>query len=414
MSISIQNTAIYKKWLNQFEEIDRAYAQLLVSKLQWVSSHEFSIKIKEEITKFHKYYPNEKFALFVEREVKKNETVYKFQKKRPQRAEGMAFPPISDNAKSSKDYEIGSEGILNNIATSIKRANDNIFFYYPDASTIRDKKISKIIILTDTIASGRQLNKFLNTFLATPTIRSWHSSGYIKFYIVCYAASMDAISYIQNHILKPTINFICICPQIYDSFNSFELKKIQEICLKYNPYPSKKFPFQIGYGDIGSLIYYEHGIPNNAPEIFYKKSPSWEPLFRGRTTIDVSYALPGELKAIKASDYRLIINEKNIGLSDKFNKLTNNGKIYVMILLSLKVAPRSEIAISKRTNLPYSTVVDTLIKLRYLEWIDSRNRITDEGYLLIRYLMKNIKIMSSVALPNLDKKEYYPTSLRRP
>ncbi|WP_153575814.1 hypothetical protein [Acinetobacter baumannii] len=39
----------YKKWLNQFEEVDQPYAQLLIQKLQWVSSHEFQVKIKNEI-----------------------------------------------------------------------------------------------------------------------------------------------------------------------------------------------------------------------------------------------------------------------------------------------------------------------------------------------------------------------------
>ncbi|EPK0555923.1 hypothetical protein NEL17_003857 [Acinetobacter baumannii] len=39
--------------------------------------------------------------------------------------------------------------------------------------------------------------------------------------------------------------------------------------------------------------------------------------------------------------------------------------------------------------------------------------MTDEGYLLIKYLKKN-ESNNVTILPNIDKKEYYPTSLRRP
>lgn len=410
----IEETDIYKLWLNQFEEIDRPYAQLFIKNLHWVSSHEFSTKINDEINNIYKGSPNEKIALFVEREVSKNETVYSFQQHRPRRSTGIAFPPISPNVNKAKDYEIGSEGILNNIATAFQRAEPYNFFYYPDAEIIREKKIKKIIILTDTIASGGQLRKFLDSFSRTPSIKSWHSSGYISFHVVCYAITEKAISYIQNHVFKPKINFVCVCPTIDTTFNAVELKKINALCIKYNPCPRKKFPFEVGYGDIGSLIYYEHGIPNNAPEMLHKRSSSWEPLFKGRTTKDVSHVLPSGLKKLVINDYAALMREKESGLSEKFNALSEKGRTFVIVLLALRTSPRSELAISKKSKLPYNMVLDILVNLRYLDWIDERNRLTDEGYLLLKYLTKKENFTSKTSLSNSQENDYYPYSLRRP
>ncbi len=63
-------------------------------------------------------------------------------------------------------------------------------------------------------------------------------------------------------------------------------------------------------------------------------------------------------------------------------------EILYTCLIFFKKPPRSVRAISKKTKLSSSSVTDIIVNLRYLEWIDDYNRITDEGYLLIKYLKK--------------------------
>lgn len=135
--------------------------QFIVEKIQWVSSHEFEVKITalvDEICNKEK----DKIALFVEREVLDDETVYSFNTEKPQRAFGNAFPPIL--SAIDKRIEIGSEGILNNIITRFQRLDSRKYYNYPSAEIMRSKRINKVVILTDTIGSGNQLNKYLNCF----------------------------------------------------------------------------------------------------------------------------------------------------------------------------------------------------------------------------------------------------------
>lgn len=56
-----------------------------------------------------------------------------------------------------------------------------------------------------------------------------------------------------------------------------------------------------------------------------------------------------------------------------------------------------------------------LTKLMYLEWVDSKRRITDEGRFLLSYLRKeNKKLFSEKTLPSSDNIYYYPKMLRGP
>jgi hypothetical protein len=55
-----------------------------------------------------------------------------------------------------------------------------------------------------------------------------------------------------------------------------------------------------------------------------------------------------------------------------------------------------------------------LAKLMYLEWVDSKRRITDEGRFLLSYLRKENKKLFEKTLPASDKIYYYPKTLRGP
>lgn len=91
--ISLEKSKRAQLWLEQFEEQDQPYASLLLKKIQWVSSHEFEIKINALVDTICNK-KEDKIALFVEREVLDDETVYSFNADKPQRAFGNAFPPI--------------------------------------------------------------------------------------------------------------------------------------------------------------------------------------------------------------------------------------------------------------------------------------------------------------------------------
>ncbi|WP_369517133.1 phosphoribosyltransferase-like protein [Escherichia coli] len=403
--ITLDKTKRATLWLEQFDEDDRPYANLLLKKIHWVSSYEFEKTIKNEVENIGNE-SEHAIAIFVEREVLPEERVYKFSDKKPQRADGEAFEPINI-IKNRK--EIGSEGLLNTIATNISRSDSRKYLYYPAANVFRKKKIRKVVILTDTIGSGNQMYSFLDCFQKTPSLKSWYSSHHIKFFVVCYAATQEGLKRMEYHPFKPTIIYNKICPTIENSFSGDEKKKITFLCHKYNPDQNKNSPF--GYGGVAALICYSHGMPNNAPAILYKRSNSWKPLFRNRTAIDLKDELPTGDADYDPENYLNLMNQKRITASAKFQKLNDEGKKYILVLLSLRRLPRTKNAIASRSGLSSRIVSDILVRLTFLGWIDDNYRLTDEGQLLIEELRKKGKAKE---LPKQIKEGYYPTTLRRP
>ncbi|MCA6937291.1 phosphoribosyltransferase-like protein [Pectobacterium versatile] len=411
--ISLEKSERAQVWLEQFEEQDQPYASLLLKKIQWVSSHEFEVKINSLVDEICNK-EDDKVALFVEREVLDDETVYSFNAKKPQRAFGNAFPPILP-AIDNKN-EIGSEGILNNIITRLQRLDSRKYYNYPSAEIMRSKRIKKVIVLTDTIGSGNQLNNYLNCFWNTPSIKSWLSSGHLNIYVLCFAATEHGLRRVELNKTKPSISYSRICPTIDNSFTNEEKRKIYEICDKYNPQKKHtKTPDFLGYGGVSSLICYSHGLPNNAPLILYKRSATWKPFFRGRATNDVIAELPSGISNINEKEYFRLMGEKRLSASKKLATLDEEAKKTILLLASLNKSPRSNSAIASRSGLSSSEVSIMLTKLMYLEWVDSERRITDEGRFLLSYLRKeNKKLFSEKTLPASDEIYYYPRTLRGP
>ncbi|HFI5309864.1 hypothetical protein ACI2J7_11240 [Serratia bockelmannii] len=401
----LEKTKRALQWLEQFDEDDRPYANLLLKKIHWVSSYEFEKAIKNEVENIGRE-SEHTIAIFVEREVNSLERVYKFSDKKPQRADGEAFDPINI-IKNRK--EIGSEGLLNTIATNLSRADNRKYIYYPSANTFRKKKIRKVIILTDTIGSGNQMYNFLDCFRKTPSIKSWHSSHHIQFFVICYAATLEGLKKMEHHPLKPKVKYNKVCPTIDNSFSRDDKNKIISLCHKYNPDQNKNSP--LGYRSIAALICYSHGMPNNAPAMLHKRSNSWSPLFRNRTTIDLKDELPPGDADYNPESYLNLMMQKRIAASSKFQNLNDDGKKFILVLLSLRRLPRTKNAIASRSGLSLRIVSDILVRMIFLEWIDDNYRITDEGQLLLEQLRKKDKVKE---LPKPIKEGYYPTTLRRP
>lgn len=403
--IKFHKTQRALEWLKQFNEIDRPYASLLLEKLHWVSSYEFETAIRNQLQTISDNSQG-RIALFVEREVSLNETVYRFNNEKPRRAFGKAFEQIKNTDESN---DIGSEGVLNTIATTFKRSNSLKFSYYPSAEKMRKEKIRNVVILTDTIGSGDQILSFINCFSKTPSLRSWYSSRHVKFHIICYAATESGLRLIDKHVFKPITLYKKICPTIENSFDVVDKRKIIKLCIDYNP-ESKINKSFLGYGGVSSLICYAHGLPNNSPNILFKRTKKWNPLFRGRTAIDFKDELPTGPSILRVDDYLNILGQKRIAASEKFKKLNSEGKKFILVLSSLSRVPRTTNAIASRSGLSYIQVSDTLVRLRFLDWINDKNRLTDEGHMLLDAFRKKPTKKLSISI----REDYYPSTLRRP
>jgi len=407
------STEVGIKWLEQFDIIDQPLAASLLDSIVWVSEREFKVKLEDKIKRIANSTQGT-IALFLEREIRTNrygvQRFYKQSSKKPNRASGAALQPI-ESIKRYSD-EVGSEGVVGSIATGIMRSNNAKYFLHPTAEQIRSKKIRKFILLADTIGSGDQISKCLNSLWKVASIKSWKSLKYIEFHVVCYSATEQSINYLKNNKTKPKVDYVIPCPTIFNQFEQDEIRaRIVKLCEVYGrkATSSKKLPM-LGYSSTGALIAYSHGMPNNCPVVFFKRNKNWVPLFPSRVTSELSRELEAGERKIP---YRTLLNRwKKRELSEASWIESNNqdAKNLVTIMASLYRPPRTNVAISVRTNLDIDYVEQLLSTAKFYGWISKSNRLTDDGIAIIKKLERE-RSKEPIVFEEYDPL-YFPSTLR--
>ena len=116
-------------------------------------------------------------GLYVEREVKKwNGTpnrLFRENRRKPRRAEGNG--PNIMYPKQGYDQEVGSEGIVSQLVTELRRRDRKKYYVNPGPKQIRDRKIRAFILVSDFIGSGKRAEEYLTAAWRLASIKSWVS-----------------------------------------------------------------------------------------------------------------------------------------------------------------------------------------------------------------------------------------------
>lgn len=402
------------KWLEQFDVIDQPLAANLLDSIVWVSEREFKVKLENKVEKIANSTQGV-VALFLEREIRKNghgiQRFYKQSSKRPRRASGAALQPI-ESIKRYND-EVGSEGVVGSIATGIVRSNKQKYLLHPTAEQIRSRKIRKFILLADTIGSGDQISKCLDSLWKVASVKSWKSLKYIDFHVVCYTASEKSIKYLNKNKTKPTLDYVIPCPTIFNQFEHAGIRdRIVKLCEIYGKKAnsSKSLPM-LGYSSTGALIAYAHGLPNNCPVIFFKKNKTWMPMFPSRVTSQVGRELESGERKIP---YRSLLDrwqKKELSEASWIESEDHDAKNLVTVMASLYRPPRTAVAISARTNLDIDYVERLLSTARFYDWVSNKsNRLTDNGIAILKKLERE-RSKEPIVFDEYDPL-YFPSTLR--
>ena len=200
--------------------------------------------------------------------------------------------------KSGKLHQIpattqGSEDFVRSeISRGIKK-HGKCLLDHPSIASLRSNKVKSIVLIDDSLGSGDRVSRYINLFLAHPTMKSWWSYGLLHLYILSYARTRQAEDNIiiglpgSSHNTKKYPSYSKIT---FDSEYVYEpgmsrrrwgdrwlgIKSLCANCKKIR----KEMRF--GYGEVmGNLIFY-HSVPNNIPGVLHSKNKGWRPLFPHR------------------------------------------------------------------------------------------------------------------------------------
>lgn len=355
-------------------------------------------------------------GLYAERELRKYKGVpnriFKQCDKKPMRAIGIGPAPV----QSTKAYDpsVGSEGIVAQLITEICREFPSKFINHPGPDKIRTKNVRRFIVVTDLIGSGKRAYDYIWAAWRVRSVQSWWSARTAKgmdFEVVGYAATESGRERVKAHRSAPLVNYVTVCPTIVSTFRDTKLKAIRSICRKYAPDLSKNDA--MGWGDIGALIAFAHGVPNNAPPILHRSKGKWVALFPKRVTAKVRGHFSDSIDDADALRIRLeAMRQKSLSKSDWLSSVKPSSRALLAVLAALLKAPRVDDAISDRTGLSVMEIEAAIKKGLSLGWIDGRRRLTDSG----RAELDNFRKPQhgEKALSKEPESQYYPKSLRVP
>lgn len=403
----LSSAPVARKWLEGLDNpAERATASTLIDEVLLVSGEALVQELRRLIETLltDRDDPERPIALYAERAVPKRDRVVLpfFPDAGSGRAIGLGIPPI---VVDPDDQEVGSEGLIANLITTLVRRHGGDVLSHPGPDRLRSGRARQIIIVTDFIGSGKRVWEMLEAFRAVATLRSWRSYHRLSFFVVAYAGTEDGLRVVRSSRLKPQVLTVTGCPTLWNTFAGAQLSNVIALCRRL----PRRHRHPTGFQNGGALIAFAHGLPNNAPPIVWSERSGWSPLFPRRTTVGAARAFPAdtvEVLAERASRLLRIRTATSLLESARGRRWITT----LMVLATLESGARSAQAASARTGLSLARVEEILGYTQVAHWTSRQNALTRLGRQELARLRRHRR--RTPVLPKAGAPFYYPTQLR--
>jgi len=273
----LESSSEIRTWLQQFTHPDRVTAENLLLKLKFVTWNVYSEWLRQTLSGLSA----DPCALYAVRKFDKNES-------------RSLWDPSGDTIKRSISSQ-GSEDLVRSVISGLIKVNSKRFLDHPSLRDMRLRKASEIVLIDDSIGSGKRVSDFIEVMMENRTFRSWWSYGWIRLHIISFARTFEATKIIVDS--TPGSDHACrkypkskkfqftSPPPVYqishlESRWGSRFQAIVDLCLSQKTIPAS---CRLGFrGTMANMIFY-HSVPNNIPGLLWFRSEKWAPLFPGRT-----------------------------------------------------------------------------------------------------------------------------------
>ena len=293
--LTVENSDEIQRWLNQFGEQNRAAAHDLILRLRFVPTDVY----REWLTSTIKEIPESKLAIYAVRKFDRKKTVKLWE--------------ATGEATKEAIKARGSEDLVCSVIASLGKLDKKRFHNHPSLKALRRNRINHIVVVDDSIGSGKRTSDYIKVMFKHPSFLSWWSYGKIRFHVVAFARSREAESVIieglagSNHPKRRYPKLMKIkfySHRIYktDYFKErwgTQFQRIIDLCESVKAIPKDR---RLGYGDKMSNIVFYHSVPNNIPGVLFIKRRNWRPLFPARVLPSWASQLLNLPRPLRAED----------------------------------------------------------------------------------------------------------------
>jgi len=400
-------TAAGTAWLENFAEVDRVPATMLLDSLRFATLSTVSSGLQLLLAELVESGKVDGPVLAVpERALSEFDL-----------AEDASEPPVAfDDFLPGAPISVtpGSEGLVGRLLRDFAEAGGRTHgaWIAPDADLerLRGERARSIVIATDYIGSGNQLLALAGAIARNRTIRSWRSLGRIELHAVAFAATPAALDRIRRSREIAQAWAVEGAPAFATAIGWARETRaaIRQLCVTETRIDRA---WALGYKGTGGLFASEHGAPNNLPAVFWQ-TKAWRPLFPGRA---VPPEVARELGDLRPQPPRRAIAERvgqlRIGRNERLNSMppTSDGMLKVLLLLA--GGPRGDEFRAAQLGVDVARVLGLRDALEQLGLVEpGTGRITDRGRSELQ-AQKRARRRTSSGIIGLDE-PYYPASLR--
>jgi hypothetical protein len=366
-------------WLDQFPGHEQKTAAEMLKRLRFVTRDVYSEWVRNTLSSFN----TTRSAVYAVRKLPK-ETASLWD----HRGRVIERPASS----------LGSEDLVQSVISNITKAKQQFLLDHPSIDELRRSKVHDIVLLEDSIGTGKRVSSFIDKMMQNATFKSWWSFGWIRLNVVAFARTEEAMRNIinaapgSNHPTRKfpkrqKINFVGVLEYSKDDLAARwgeNWKQILSLCWSKASIPENR---RKGYGGIMAHIVFYHSVPNNIPGIFWFESPDWKPLFPRRS---VPEWLPKALNQAFSSS----TSEEPLTISEEL----------LMLLQLAKKGVRNERSLAHLLNIDLFVLKRILNGAKNAGLISDRNRLTESGRRALKLEEKpsRIEFNRSLYIPRIS------------
>jgi len=389
--MKIRDIPEIRRWLDQFEVPDLYLAEYMLKKIRYVSFEEFETWLQTEVVRH---------LLSLKGNNGKREAV--------------AIFPITKSltTKYSQEKEVkssnDSSGRIGHSLKNIERDLPDNIELSPRLESMKSKRVKHIVFVDDFIGTGERFVTFWKT--VPKSIKSWHSRGWCKIWLVSFAAHESGVKRILRQVNALDTHHVLVNLRLGDSFIKIN-KNLKDLCRKYSGLLSDGKAV-VGFGNQLSPVVFQYGCPNNAPSILWCKgeasSHRFSPLFPNRSVPKSLYPLfCNELGLEETAEDLWIAGQYKLAVNffDNFNSY--NGRHEILSILSYINRGKSIDKIRLvmvMTNAEFNRILD---EIRGYGLIDEEGKITRFGKDI---LLRGSKLKSTAIVRDEEYSNFYPAT----
>lgn len=342
-------------WLSQFDSSDRKIAESLLSHLQFIGRDDYSEWLLRKLSSYNQLGSVAVFA------------VRKFRKT------AVSLWNTTGVTQRRPASTQGSEDLVASVISNAIRIPNSGFLDHPSLSVMKQNRTRHVVLIEDSIGSGKRVSDFVQLMMNNKTFMSWWSGGYITLHILSYARTQESSRRILKDISgsdhgarkkRVSEKVVFDSEMVYDSLNLSHrwgpaAISIVSLCNRIKRIPRDR---RQGFGGVMSNLVFYHSVPNNIPGLLHSSPQNWKPLFPNRK-------VPAWM--IK------ILEGESIRPSEYYRRQRQERTLEILKLI--KRGQRTYASIAKALDVDVS-IIKFLLELAIQEgFVTTQHRITATG-----------------------------------